>query len=708
MSNYNNLKTTIDANIKQNGNQEITGPILNSVLNQMVNILGTGYQFAGVATLDPATDPGTPDAKVFYIANGKGTYTNFGGLEVTEDDVVVLCYDTAWHKVATGIASQAKLSELEEKIGKVWGIEYTVAINDRLSDIIYTGHSGEKVVVRVLNPFPEDTEWKIFGTNGDGTSIDSNKPLSEFTPVSESIEVAVPENGYICVFTRNREIPYERTYRIEWYFKLGIKHDIEIINLEIDELKTSLEETNQKTNNLDNVINGSEIVTWEDVGYSDDYLEINAHKQGRYISFKNYSVGSDVSSFLRNNGLAFADGAFARCAIEQGTTYRVYGQPSAYACIVITDENAIIVTKIESGDYTQTPYEFTADSNGYLFVQTVSFLSWETCKATFKKVEKTNSLVKDVAQLKNVNNPLAGKTFVVFGDSLSEFAGTDGKTYSQHIEDITGAKIINCAIGGTRFGVRNPNYQTPTSEGRAWACVDIANMVYAACSGDYTHIDAGASFLKTLGYNVDGAVANVKSINWDEVYGVIIEGGTNDFMGSVSPTHIGTDDDDDFFTTKGAVNYMVKTILTAHPNVKLCFESNQVIYVAPPNFDVSTSYNVGDVCKYESKIYKFINPHSGEWNDSDVLLISLAKDWRHPSAWCDNYKNFDGLTNAEFIKEIQNLVVHKHHIPYINMYDLLGWNQFNFSTFFEDYDNHHPYKGFKVWADKLSKQLMLL
>ena len=115
MSNYNNLKTSIDANIKQNGNQEITGPILNSVLNQMVNILGTGYQFAGVATLDPATEPGTPDAKVFYIANGKGTYTNFGGIEVTEDDVVVLYWDTAWHKVATGIASQAKLSELESE-----------------------------------------------------------------------------------------------------------------------------------------------------------------------------------------------------------------------------------------------------------------------------------------------------------------------------------------------------------------------------------------------------------------------------------------------------------------------------------------------------------------------------------------------------------------------------------------------------------------
>lgn len=110
MSNYNNLKTTIDASIKQNNNQEITGSVLNSVLNQMVTTLGAGYQYVGVATT--TTNPGSPDAKVFYIANGKGTYTNFGGLEVTEDEVVVLYWDTAWHKDVTGIASQAKLTEL--------------------------------------------------------------------------------------------------------------------------------------------------------------------------------------------------------------------------------------------------------------------------------------------------------------------------------------------------------------------------------------------------------------------------------------------------------------------------------------------------------------------------------------------------------------------------------------------------------------------
>ena len=83
----------------------------------IARMVESGYLFAGIATID--TNPRIHDAKVFYIANGKGIYTNFGGIEVTEDDVVVLYWDTAWHKVATGIASQEKLSELVESCGGI-------------------------------------------------------------------------------------------------------------------------------------------------------------------------------------------------------------------------------------------------------------------------------------------------------------------------------------------------------------------------------------------------------------------------------------------------------------------------------------------------------------------------------------------------------------------------------------------------------------
>lgn len=114
MANYANLKTAIQNVIKTNGNNEITGRLLQQSLLSMINSFGSGYQFIGVAT--PTTNPGSPDQKVFYIANGKGTYTNFGGVEVTEDDVVVLCWDSSWRKVLTGIASQAKLSELGQVV----------------------------------------------------------------------------------------------------------------------------------------------------------------------------------------------------------------------------------------------------------------------------------------------------------------------------------------------------------------------------------------------------------------------------------------------------------------------------------------------------------------------------------------------------------------------------------------------------------------
>ena len=148
MSNYNSLKATIDANIKQNGNQEITGQILNSVLNQMVTTLGAGYQFAGVATI--ATNPGSPDAKVFYIANGKGTYTNFGGVSVTEDDVVVLYWDSSWHKVSTGIASQAKLTELRKELSD--NIEKVETFDKRITD---TENAVEDI--KVIAGSPENT-----------------------------------------------------------------------------------------------------------------------------------------------------------------------------------------------------------------------------------------------------------------------------------------------------------------------------------------------------------------------------------------------------------------------------------------------------------------------------------------------------------------------------------------------------------------------
>lgn len=93
MANYLQLKAAIDQVIKANGQKEITGPVLNDTLKAIVNSLGAGYQFRGVAT--PSTNPGTTDQNVFYIAGQAGTYTNFNSI-VLPDDVSILKWNGSW------------------------------------------------------------------------------------------------------------------------------------------------------------------------------------------------------------------------------------------------------------------------------------------------------------------------------------------------------------------------------------------------------------------------------------------------------------------------------------------------------------------------------------------------------------------------------------------------------------------------------------
>lgn len=96
MANYTTLKTAIQNVIKTNGNNEITGALLQQSLFAMINSLGADYQFAGIA--EPSTSPGTPDQRVFYLATTPGNYTNFGGLQVASGELAVLLYGGDWSK----------------------------------------------------------------------------------------------------------------------------------------------------------------------------------------------------------------------------------------------------------------------------------------------------------------------------------------------------------------------------------------------------------------------------------------------------------------------------------------------------------------------------------------------------------------------------------------------------------------------------------
>lgn len=112
MSNYATLIASIQSVITQNGNNEITGTILQQTLLSMINSLGSGYQFVGIA--EPSTNPGTPDQRVFYLASS-GTYPNFGPAIIPAGNLAVLYYDTSWHyslcEISAKFASGEEVNE---------------------------------------------------------------------------------------------------------------------------------------------------------------------------------------------------------------------------------------------------------------------------------------------------------------------------------------------------------------------------------------------------------------------------------------------------------------------------------------------------------------------------------------------------------------------------------------------------------------------
>lgn len=95
--NYSELKASINEIVKENGIGAITGTNLQSVLNNIVSVIGAKATFAGIAT--PETNPGTPDQNVFYLASKPGVYSNFNSITVDYHEWATLVNKTGqWVK----------------------------------------------------------------------------------------------------------------------------------------------------------------------------------------------------------------------------------------------------------------------------------------------------------------------------------------------------------------------------------------------------------------------------------------------------------------------------------------------------------------------------------------------------------------------------------------------------------------------------------
>lgn len=235
MANYSELIQTINDSIKANGKQEITGPVLNSVLNAMVSALGEGYQFMGVAT--PGTNPGTPDGKVFYIALRGGNYSNFG-IECSPYNIYIIRRTSVgWAADALNIAkleiafknaceNYSKKGEFLIDYGHLVSIDNTIAI-------YYASDDWDLLWIKILRGSKTLT---IKGVNATRLNIFKDYISHEnllFSTKDVTEPVSIPEGAeFACITCRKTDNPDGYKYPNAYVLQEGMDAKIAESNLQ--------------------------------------------------------------------------------------------------------------------------------------------------------------------------------------------------------------------------------------------------------------------------------------------------------------------------------------------------------------------------------------------------------------------------------------------------------------------------------------------
>ena len=269
----------------------------------------------------------------------------------------------------------------------------------------------------------------------------------------------------------------------------------------------------------------------------------------------------------------------------------------------------------------------------------------------------SSPLVEKVAVAENLS--WQGKTVVCFGDSLTEFTG-NGQGYGDWIAKFTGANVIRVGIGGGQIRQRTIPVDNPTNFTNAYAALDIYNMVKSSCEQDFTKQIAAANWLRdNAGDDNTAIIQRLVDIDWSKVDVVTILGGTNDWHNS--PNFFGESGSTDANYTLGAINEIIRLLTSTYKHISLYWFTTIVRYNTP----------------------------------SGTSII----DARVHENWSDVWQNSAGVPLKDTIQPII-AEVSNNKIPICDMYNTLGWNENNFSQYF-NVDNTHPYNGFEQIAKKM-------
>lgn len=312
MGNYEELKTAVAAVIKQNGNEEITGQIMQNTLLSMISNIGANSTFAGVAT--PETAPGTPDQNVFYLAGTPGVYANFGGYELKQGIVMFTNASGAFTAVDLGFSNDdlKRLFLVDKSIIGIPNIDY-----DHLYNIPAGGAPGSYID---NNTF--DTGWAIVPIDSgymsvSGANITRVLFFSDINPVAANLIntfttnfqlIPIPATAKLALITLNKANNPEgyKNLRVSQPGAAATRSDVSLLKRRLYKNRSFSGKVDIDANMLVNIISGNVNyipdtafdVAFVDIFDKSKYLEITGATIVRVSFFSDYEI--NTANYISN------------------------------------------------------------------------------------------------------------------------------------------------------------------------------------------------------------------------------------------------------------------------------------------------------------------------------------------------------------------------------------------------------------------------
>lgn len=204
---YDTLIQEINAYIKANANNEITGQGLNVILNSIVSALGTGANFYGIAT--PNTKPAENQYPKFYIAFTPGNYSNFnfsGAQPAFNSGFAILCDETGtnvWSMYVKNIKAGLTRFIIDAKI------KNNVLSTNKLLYIKAAGRMANNSFFEIFEVDTDNNAEQLFTTFSEKTTLSGRK--THLVPVPQAPNM----NLYVSVNWDELIVDYPERFTIE-------------------------------------------------------------------------------------------------------------------------------------------------------------------------------------------------------------------------------------------------------------------------------------------------------------------------------------------------------------------------------------------------------------------------------------------------------------------------------------------------------------